>query len=65
MGMHRIWGSLKSTKTSAVGATLIKLVTDVDQLFKRKTATSHERWWFLLKGEETAEGFLEWSGHAL
>lgn len=38
LGVHRIWETLKSTRTSAVNATLKKLATNCDQLFeKRKT----------------------------
>ena len=60
LGVCRIWGTLKSTRTSAI---LKKLAAHGDQLFvKRKTATKDgrcERWWFVLKEEETLLQQLE------
>ena len=56
-GVRRMWGTMKSTSTTAVTSTLKKLTTHGDKVsVKRKNRTKdngrEKSWWFLIKGQE-------------
>lgn len=68
-GVRRVWGTMKNTSPAAVTSTLTKLTSQslgskltVRRKFKESTS-SRDRWWFLIKGEETVLEELEdmWS----
>ena len=55
-GVRRIWGTLKSSTTAAVSATLKKLWPVSSSMTVRRKFREYgdnkTRWWFILKGEE-------------
>ena len=68
-GVRRVWGTMRSTSSTAVTSTLKKLTTCGDKLsVKRRNRTTdngrEKSWWFLIKGQEDVLCELEneWDG---
>ena len=64
-GVRRVWGTMKNTSPAAVTTTLEKLAgselgnkISVTRKF-RNGITGRDKWWFLLKGQESVLKELE------